>query len=112
MSVVRRYCSLTSKLWLPSPSAEKPIRFMSSIVGLSPKAFEIGGGAPPPAPAQGVGGLGEGHELAVVVGDVQDLDGAKIPSLLRDLEQNPTARVLRAGDVHQVGDRRREVGRA
>jgi hypothetical protein len=38
-------------LWLPRPSALKPIRFISSIVGLSPKEFEIGGVAPIESPA-------------------------------------------------------------
>ena len=51
MSVLRRYCSVSSKLWFPSPSAEKPIRFIISIVGVSPKKLEIGGVAPTVSPA-------------------------------------------------------------
>src|SRR4029453_15850024 len=51
ISVFRRYCSPLSKLWLPRPSAEKPIRFMISIVGVSPKKAEIGGVAPTGSPA-------------------------------------------------------------
>src|SRR5262245_22988972 len=51
ISVFRRYCSPLSKLWFPSPSAEKPIRFMMSIVGVSPKNDEIGGVAPTESPA-------------------------------------------------------------
>jgi hypothetical protein len=51
LSVNRMYSWLTSKLWFPSPSAEKPIRFMNSIVGLSPKNAEIGGVAPTASPA-------------------------------------------------------------
>ena len=47
----RKYCSPLSKLWFPSPSAEKPILFMSSIVGVSPKKLEIGGVAPTESPA-------------------------------------------------------------
>jgi hypothetical protein len=44
--VSRKFCSPLSKLWLPMPSAEKPMWFMSSIVGVSPKNAEIGGVAP------------------------------------------------------------------
>src|SRR5258707_1246689 len=42
MSTFRRYGAFLSKLWLPRPSALKPMAFMSSIVGVSPKKFEIG----------------------------------------------------------------------
>ena len=48
---VRKNVALLSKLWFPRPSAEKPIRFMSSIVGLSSKKLEIGGVAPIESPA-------------------------------------------------------------
>ena len=48
---VRRYSCPASKLWLPRPSMSMPIMFMSSIVGLSPKKFEIGGVAPTESPA-------------------------------------------------------------
>jgi len=47
----RRNAEPLSKLWFPSPSAEKPIRFISSIVGVSPKNAEIGGVAPTESPA-------------------------------------------------------------
>ncbi len=40
-----------SKLWLPRPSMSMPIMFMNSIVGVSPKKFEIGGVAPTESPA-------------------------------------------------------------
>ena len=50
MSVLRRYAEPLSKLWLPRPSALKPIMFMSSIVGVSPKNAEIGGVAPTESP--------------------------------------------------------------
>ena len=111
----RRYAEPLSKLWFPSPSAEKPIRFMSSIVGVSPKNAEIGGVAPTESPAATVkstlaglaryrrttasgtpsppiakdgfaaapvtlsAGLGQRHELAVVVGDVEDRDLLVLP---------------------------------
>jgi hypothetical protein len=51
ISSLRRYCSPRSKLWLPRPSKVKPILFMSSMVGLSPKAAEMGGVAPTASPA-------------------------------------------------------------
>ena len=47
MSVLRRYCSPRSKLWLPIASTSMPIIPMIGGVGVSPKKFEIGGVAPP-----------------------------------------------------------------
>src|ERR671934_258847 len=52
ISCVRRYCWPRSKLWLPRPSSPNPILFISSIVGLSPKKLEIGGGGSPGCPAR------------------------------------------------------------
>ena len=49
--VAEELLALLSKLWLPRPSAEKPIKFMSSMVGLSSKKLEIGGVAPIESPA-------------------------------------------------------------
>src|SRR5262249_54308865 len=51
ISSSRRYSSLTSKLWLPSPSALMPMSFIMVIVGLSPKKLEMGGVAPTESPA-------------------------------------------------------------
>src|SRR5262249_493250 len=50
ISVFLRYARPRSKLWLPRPSAEKPILFISAIVGVSPKKLEIGGVAPTESP--------------------------------------------------------------
>ena len=47
ISVLRRYCSPRSKLWLPIASTSMPIMPMIGGVGVSPKKFEIGGVAPP-----------------------------------------------------------------
>src|SRR6266516_6192966 len=49
-SVLRRYAWPRSKLWLPRPSKVKPIAFISSMVGVSPKKEEIGGVAPTESP--------------------------------------------------------------
>ena len=43
-----------SKLWLPSVSALMPSMLRTSIVGLSPKKFEIGGDAPTASPPDSV----------------------------------------------------------
>ncbi len=51
MSVFWRYAAPRSKLWFPRPSMSIPIRFMVSIAGVSPNAFEIGGVAPTESPA-------------------------------------------------------------
>src|SRR5690242_12186619 len=51
MSVLRKYADPRSKLWLPRPSAPKPMAFIISIVGVSPKNEEIGGVAPTESPA-------------------------------------------------------------
>ena len=55
--------------------------------------------------------LGQRRELAVVVGDVEDLELVDLVPALDDVQQHLAARVLRLGDVHQVGDGRREVDR-
>ena len=64
------------------------------------------------AAGQVVGGLGQRDELAVVVGDVEDRDLLVLPRRLREVVEDLAARILRAGDVHQERDRRRDVDRA
>src|SRR5215204_4861466 len=130
ISSLRRYACPLSKLWLPSPSASKPIRFMNSIVGLSPKKAEIGLVAVHLEPLlqvgraadredrvaarrrQVVGGLRQRHELAVVVADVEDRGLLEAVGVLDQVVEDPPAGVLRAGDVHQERERRRDVDRA
>src|SRR6266536_3573887 len=60
-------------------------------------------------PGEVVGRLGQRHELAVVVADVEDRHLLELPGLRQELVEDPASGVPRTGDAEQERQRRGDV---